>query len=92
MPTDPDLPKGLHFFHPDTPPAYRRNRWVFAGLMALIGFATTWPIYPYLSGIYPIIGGFPLSFSWIILCLLLSLLALVALYQSDKSLDVYNEE
>lgn len=60
--------------------------------MTLIGLATTWPIYPLFSGASPFIGGFPLSFSWIILCLLLSQVALVVLYSRDKVFDSDSEE
>ncbi|MBX2819277.1 MAG: hypothetical protein KTR29_06325 [Rhodothermaceae bacterium] len=92
MPTHPKYPKGLYFFHPQAPRTYRRNRWVFVVVMSLIALAISWPIYPYFSGIYPMIGGFPLSFSWIILCLLVSLVALITLYNLDHSVDEDKEK
>lgn len=83
MPTDIKPSRGLQFFHPSATRTYRRNRIVFVIVMAVICLAINWPIYPLFSGIYPLILGFPLSFAWIIVCLLISMAALILLYRWD---------
>ena len=59
------------------------ERLVYGGavvLFSLLFLATLWPVYPLFSGIRPRILGLPLSLAYVILCLLLSFLAQLALF------------
>ncbi len=54
--------------------------------MIVIGIAimmTGWPLYPYFSGIYPLVFGLPFSLAWIILWLAISLIALIVLFATE---------
>ena len=62
----------------------RANR-VFIIIIAILLFlATIWPGYPLFAGVEPMILGLPLSFAWLILCVLISFISMLALYFSDN--------
>ena len=83
MPDPSPLPKGLVFFPPGTPSARRRRRLVFVAILFVAALALIWPIYPFFSGVYPLILGLPLSLAWVVLWLVIVLVALVWLYRSE---------
>jgi len=56
---------------------------IFLILFFLIQFGLIWPIFPFFSGIYPMILGLPLSFAWVILMLLSGFSLLLWYYLSD---------
>lgn len=55
----------------------------FLAVILLTGIALVWPVYPFFSSIRPFILGFPLSFAWIIVWLLVGFGALVFFYRRD---------
>ena len=76
-------PKGLVFFRPGTPKAYRRRRWIFVVVLLAAALAVTWPVYTFFSGARPLILGLPLSLAWVVLWLFVIFLALVWLYLGE---------
>ena len=77
-------PKGLVFFPAGAPVRVRRRRWFFVALVLLAAVALTWPVYPLLAGVHPLIFGLPLSLAWVILWLFLVFLGLAWLYRGDR--------
>ncbi|ACY12880.1 hypothetical protein [Haliangium ochraceum] len=81
---DPDeVPRGLVLFAPDTPPAYRRRRLIFAALLALAAAAQVWPLYALFAAPRPFVLGMPQPLVWIISWMLLMFGALIWLYRSE---------
>lgn len=83
MPGTPELPKGPVFFTTDAPARYRTKRILFVIVIGIAIMMTGWPLYPYFSGIYPLIFGLPFSLAWIILWLAISLVALIVLFATE---------
>lgn len=54
-------------------------------VLTLAGISVVWPVYPLFRSIRPYILGFPLSFAWVVIWLLVSFAALVLFYRSDVS-------
>lgn len=59
-----DLPSGLVFFRPGTPPAVRRRRWALVAVLVTAAISLTWPVYSFFSAATPLILGLPLSLAW----------------------------
>jgi len=55
-------------------------------LAAAVAVGLLWPVHSLFARIEPFILGLPLSFAWVILCLILMCFALLGLYLSDEHL------
>lgn len=70
----------------------QRKKFFLLALL-VIQLALVWPIYPFFSGIYPLILGLPLSFAWVIFVLFAAFFLLLWYYLSDtKKNDRVNPE
>lgn len=63
---------------------YRLNRIIFSIVMILATFAVVWPGHDIFGSATPLILGLPLSFAWIILWVIISFVAMLALHFSDN--------
>jgi hypothetical protein len=81
----PESPKD----HPKTPFAFtlRRSRIIFVIVMLITTLAIVWPGYALFAAAEPFILGFPLSFVWIILWVIVSFAAMAGLYLSDNKYE-----
>lgn len=79
-----DLPEELP---PVKSPPIRRSRILFLIVMILTTLAIIWPGHAIFSSATPLIFGFPLSFAWIILWVIIGFVALVGIYLSDEHED-----
>lgn len=67
--------------------ARRRTRIIFGTVMLITSLAIIWPGHAIFSSATPLILGFPLSFAWIILWVIIGFAALVGIYLSDEHED-----
>ena len=74
---------GLVFFAENVPPARRRRRLALAALLLLAAASLVWPVYPFFSGVYPMLFGLPLSLAWPTFWLVVVFAALLWLYLSE---------
>lgn len=65
----------------------RPARIIFVIVIFLAALAVMWPGYALFSSATPLIFGFPLSFAWIILWVIISFVAMLGLYFSDKKAE-----
>lgn len=65
----------------------RRNRLFFAAVFLITALAVIWPGHAIFSSATPLIFGFPLSFIWIILWVIIGFAAMLGLYLTDKHED-----
>ena len=65
----------------------RLSRLVFIFVITLTSLAIIWPGHAIFSSATPLIFGFPLSFAWIILWVIIGFAALLGLYLSDSQND-----
>lgn len=63
---------------------YRLNRIIFSIVMILATLSVVWPGYPLFASPTPLVLGLPLSFAWIILWVVISFIAMLALHFSDN--------
>lgn len=63
---------------------YRLNRIIFSFVMMLATLAVVWPGHAIFGSATPLILGLPLSFAWIILWVIISFVAMLALHFSDN--------
>lgn len=70
----------------------RTSRLIFITIIILIALAIIWPGHALFSSATPLIFGFPLSFAWIILWVIIGFAALLGLYNSDSHDDQVNGE
>jgi len=63
---------------------YRLNRVIFSIVMVLATLAVVWPGHAIFGSATPLIFGLPLSFAWIILWVIISFAAMLALHFSDN--------
>jgi len=68
----------------------RRSRLIFIAAMLVTSVAVIWPGHAIFSSATPLILGFPLSFAWIILWVLIGFAAMLGLYLSDSHDDEFN--
>ena len=87
QPEDEPVPKGLVLFSPGTDPSKRRRRQAFLAIYLVVAALLVWPIFPYFSGIRPLILGLPLSLAWVVLALAVMFCALVWLFRADQRDD-----
>ncbi|MDX1590385.1 MAG: hypothetical protein R3283_00395 [Balneolaceae bacterium] len=73
-----DIPARKHFTF-----TLNRSRLVFVIVMSFAVLAVVWPGHAIFSDPLPLIFGFPLSFAWVILWVLISFAAMTGLYVSD---------
>ena len=64
-----------------------RVRVLFIIIMGLTSIAIMWPGYALFASATPLIFGFPLSFAWIILWVIISFAAIFGLYLSESNQD-----
>ena len=82
MPTNTDLrPFGIRY-----------SRLIFIVVMLVTSVAIIWPGHAIFSSATPLILGFPLSFAWIILWVIIGFAAMLGLYHSDSHDDEFNGE
>lgn len=62
----------------------RPARIVFVIVIVIAALSVMWPGYTLFSSATPLIFGFPLSFAWMILWVMISFIAMLGLYFSDK--------
>jgi hypothetical protein len=74
-------------YSPGKIPSTRRPRIIFVIIMLITTLAIIWPGPAIFSSSTPLILGFPLSFTWIILWVIIGFAALVGIYLSDKHED-----
>jgi len=77
------LPLGLVLFPPGSSARHRRRRVAFLAVYLVLVAALVWPVYPYFSGVLPLILGLPLSLAWVVIVLVAGFGALLALYLSE---------
>ena len=65
----------------------RRSRIIFLIVIILTSVAIIWPGHAIFSSATPLIFGFPLSFAWIILWVIIGFAALLGLYLTDSHHD-----
>jgi hypothetical protein len=65
----------------------RRSRIIFVVVMVLAVLAVVWPGSAIFSSPLPLIFGFPLSFVWVILWVIVSFAAMMGLYLSDNKYE-----
>lgn len=65
----------------------RTARLIFVFVIIAAGLAVMWPGYTLFSSATPLIFGFPPSFAWIILWVIISFIAMLLLYFSDKNAE-----
>lgn len=70
----------------------RRSRLIFITVIILTALAVIWPGHALFSSAMPLLFGFPLSFAWIILWVIISFAAMLGLYISDSHDDKINGE
>jgi hypothetical protein len=70
----------------------RSSRLIFITVMILTALAIIWPGHAIFSSATPLIFGFPLSFAWIILWVLIGFCAMTGLYLTDSHDDNINGE
>ena len=64
-----------------------RSRIIFLIVIILTSVAIIWPGHAIFSSATPLIFGFPLSFAWIILWVIIGFAALLGLYLTDSHHD-----
>ncbi|MFO7846924.1 MAG: hypothetical protein R6V27_10205 [Balneolaceae bacterium] len=79
-----DLPEEHHLVKPSS---IRQSRILFLFVMILTTLAIIWPGHAFFSSATPLILGFPLSFAWIILWVIIGFSALLGLYLADDHED-----
>ncbi|NJL28174.1 MAG: hypothetical protein HC897_09920 [Thermoanaerobaculia bacterium] len=77
-------PRGLVFFRPGTPNAFRRRRWIATVFFLIAGSLVIWPVYPFFAGASPQILGLPLSLAWIVIALLTVFVTLLWLFRHEE--------
>ena len=65
----------------------RRSRIIFVIVMLITSLAIIWPGHAIFSSATPLIFGFPLSFAWTILWVIIGFSAMMGLYLTDKHED-----
>ena len=65
----------------------RRRRIIFVIVMLVTCLAIIWPGHAIFSSATPLIFGFPLSFAWTILWVIIGFSAMMGLYLTDKHED-----
>lgn len=70
----------------------RRSRLIFITVIILTALAVIWPGHALFSSATPLLFGFPLSFVWIILWVVIGFAAMLGLYISDSHNDKINGE
>lgn len=78
-----EVPSGLNF------PGLRDERrqgplLAFVTVLTITGLALLWPLYPVFGSIEPYILGFPLSFAWVVVWLVVAFVALVLYFRHDQ--------
>lgn len=73
--------------HPEKTVSIRRTRIIFVFVMLITSLAIIWPGHAIFSSATPLIFGFPLSFAWIILWVIIGFAAMMGLYLTDKHQD-----
>lgn len=68
----------------------RRSRIIFISTIIITSFAIIWPGYAVFSSATPLILGFPLSFAWIIMWVIIGFAAMMGLYLTDSHDDEFN--
>lgn len=62
----------------------RRNRIIFVVVLLITSLAVIWPGHAIFSSATPLTFGFPLSFAWIILWVIIGFAAMLGLYLTDE--------
>lgn len=70
----------------------RRSRLICITVIILTTLAVIWPGHALFSSATPLLFGFPLSFAWIILWVIVGFIAMLSLYLSDTHDDQVNGE
>jgi hypothetical protein len=65
----------------------RRSRLIFIAVIIITALAIIWPGHAIFASAKPLILGFPLSFAWIILWVLIGFGAMLGLYLADSHDD-----
>jgi len=66
-------------FSPDSPKK-RKRTFLLVAVLGVVQLCLIWPIYPLFSSPTPTILGFPLSFAWVILMVLVSFVSLLTYF------------
>lgn len=69
------------------PVKIRLSRIIFGVVMIITTFALIWPGFSLYSSATPLVFGFPLSFAWIILWVIIGFFAMFGLYLSDSKIE-----
>lgn len=77
------LPKRLVFSPND--PIRRKRSFILFWIVLTLQMSVIWPVYSYFASPTPQVLGFPLSFAWTILIILLSFTTLVIFYLFDTA-------
>jgi membrane protein implicated in regulation of membrane protease activity len=65
----------------------RRSRLIFIAVIIITALAIIWPGHAIFASATPLVLGFPLSFAWIILWVLIGFAAMLGLYLADSHDD-----
>ncbi|GAU75927.1 hypothetical protein [Fusibacter sp. 3D3] len=72
---------GLYIFRPEISEKERKRGVFWAIYFLLCGLATIWPMYKLIGNrIYPMIGGLPFSFFWIVFVVVMIFVGVYTLY------------
>jgi len=69
----------------------RRTRIWFVVIILVTTLAIVWPGYQFFSSAEPLVAGFPLSFAWMILWVIIGFAAMMWLYLSDRKHEAQEE-
>lgn len=81
-----DVPSSSSHSNNNTHPN-RRNRITFVVILLITSLAVIWPGHAIFASAAPLIFGFPLSFAWIILWVIIGFVAMLGLYLTDEHSD-----
>jgi fatty acid desaturase len=84
MSDDPHSSKGFVFFSDDVSTTHKRRRSTFVVILLAAVLALIWPVYPFFSGIHPLVLDLPFSLVWVVLWLFIMFGALVWLYRAEE--------
>lgn len=76
-----EIPKGLVFSTKS--PQRKKRALVLITVLCILQVCLIWPIYPLFASPTPQILGFPLSFVWVILILVLAFISVFIFFRKD---------
>jgi len=76
-----EIPKGLVFSTKS--PQRKKRALVLITVLCILQVCLIWPIYPLFASPTPQILGFPLSFVWVILILVLAFISVFKFFRKD---------